>query len=152
MFGGTPPIGLTKDLITRMIAYRIQEEMFGALDRPTIKLLDRLARGDKAGAELNRRLKSGTVLIREYRGERHTVTVVPNGFVWQGTTYSSLSTIARAITGTTWNGPRFFGLRGNGQADQESGADRRVTKSPVAGRRPASLGRRQRSAGREVQP
>jgi Protein of unknown function (DUF2924) len=58
-----------------------------------------------------RRLKAGTVLVREYQGERHTVTVVPGGYVWRETTYKSLSTIARTITGTAWNGPRFFGLR-----------------------------------------
>ena len=51
------------------------------------------------------------MLLREYQGERHTVTVVPNGYLWRETTYASLSTIARAITGTSWNGPRFFGLR-----------------------------------------
>src|SRR6266702_939678 len=110
MFGATPPQGLTKDIIARMIAHRIQEEAFGGLDRETVKLLDRLARGEKPN-ELNRRLKAGTVLIREYHGERHTVTIVLDGFVWRDTTYSSLSTIARAITGTAWNGPRFFGLR-----------------------------------------
>jgi len=110
MFGATPPKGLTKDIIARMIAYRIQEEAFGGLDRETVKLLSRLARGEKP-TELNRRLKAGTVLVREYNGERHTVTVVPDGFLWRHTTYSSLSTIARAITGTAWNGPRFFGLR-----------------------------------------
>ncbi len=110
MFGATPPSGLTKDIIARMIAYRIHEEAFGGLDRETIKLLDRLARGDKPN-EFGRRLKPGTVLIREYQGERHTVTVVPDGFIWQGSTYSSLTTIARTITGTAWNGPRFFGLR-----------------------------------------
>jgi Protein of unknown function (DUF2924) len=110
VFGATPPKGLTKDIIGRMIAYRIQEEAFGGLDRETVKLLDRLARGDKPH-ELNRRLKAGTVLVREYNGERHTVTVVSDGFQWREATYSSLSTIARAITGTAWNGPRFFGLR-----------------------------------------
>src|SRR5580658_7322753 len=110
MFGAVPPKGLTKDIIARMIAYRIQEEAFGGLDRETVKLLDRLARGEKPN-ELNRRLKAGTILVREYQGERHTVTVVPDGFVWRDKTYSSLSTIARAITGTAWNGPRFFGLR-----------------------------------------
>jgi Protein of unknown function (DUF2924) len=62
-----------------MITYRLQEEAFGGLDRATVKLLDRLARGETS--ELNRRLKAGTVLVREYRGERHTVTVVPGGFV-----------------------------------------------------------------------
>ncbi len=110
MFGAVPPKGLTKDILGRMIAYRIQEETFGGLDRETIKLLDRLARGEKPN-ELNRRLKSGTVLVREYNGERHTVTVMQDGFSWQETTYSSLSVIAQTITGTKWNGPRFFGLR-----------------------------------------
>jgi hypothetical protein len=111
MFGGPAPKGLTKDIIRRMITNRIQEDAIGGLDRETTKLLDRLARGEKTGAELNRRVKAGTVLIREYRGKQHTVTVVPEGFLWEGATYSSLSTIARAITGTAWNGPRFFGLR-----------------------------------------
>jgi hypothetical protein len=110
-FGSMPPPALTKDLFARMIAYRLQEEAFGGLDRATAKLLDAYARGDKSRTELMRRLKPGTVLVREYRGERHTATVAPDGFVWQGTTYGSLSTIARAITGTAWNGPRFFGLR-----------------------------------------
>ena len=110
LFDGNPPAGLTKDLIARMIAYRLQEEAFGALDRDAIKLLDRLARGEQAG-DLSRRLKPGTVLIREYKGERHTVTIAHDGFIWQGATHTSLSMIARAITGTTWNGPRFFGLR-----------------------------------------
>jgi Protein of unknown function (DUF2924) len=109
LFGAVPPKGLSKDMIGRMIAYRIQEEAFGGLDRETVRLLDRLARGEKL--ELNRRLKTGTVLVREYNEERHTVTVVPDGFLWRDVTYSSLSIIAQAITGTKWNGPRFFGLR-----------------------------------------
>jgi hypothetical protein len=110
LFGAVPPKGLTKDMIGRMVAYRIQEEAFGGLDRETLKLLGGLARGEKPN-ELDRRLKTGTVLVREYNGERHMVTVVPDGFVWRGTTYSSLSIIAQAITATKWNGPRFFGLR-----------------------------------------
>ena len=60
----------------------------------------------KAEADRPRRLKPGTVLLREYQGERHTVTVVPNGYLWRETTYASLSTIARAITGTAWSEPR----------------------------------------------
>ena len=110
LFGAVPPKGLSKDMIGRMIAYRIQEEAFGGLDRETLRLLDRLARGEKPN-EPNRRLKTGTVLVREYNEERHTVTVVPDGFLWRDMTYSSLSIIAQAITGTKWNGPRFFGLR-----------------------------------------
>jgi hypothetical protein len=109
-FGKVPPPGLTKDVMSRMIAYRIQEEAFGGLDREIVKLLHRLARGAKP-SDLNRRLKPGTVLVREYKGDRHTVTVVAGGFLWQGKTWSSLSTIAKEITGTAWNGPRFFGLR-----------------------------------------
>jgi hypothetical protein len=58
-----------------------------------------------------RNLKIGTVLVRDYQGRRHTVTVGPDGFVWEGTSYSSLSAIARAITGTVWNGPRFFAAK-----------------------------------------
>jgi len=119
MFGAVPPPGLTKDIIARMIAYRIQEEAFGGLDPKTAKLLDRMARGEKP-SELSRRLKPGTVLIREYNGERHTVTVVPDGFVWQGATYTSLSVIAKTITGTAWNGPRFFGLRAPGADGAEA--------------------------------
>ena len=109
-FGATPPKGLTKSILGYMIAYRIQEEAFGGLDKETVRLLDKLARGEKA-SDLDRRLKAGTVLVREYGGERHTVTVVADGFQWRSETYSSLSTIARSITGTNWNGPRFFGLR-----------------------------------------
>jgi hypothetical protein len=111
VFGSAPPEGLTKDILARMIAYRIQEKALGELDRETSKLLTRLAGGESPGNNLNRRLKAGTVLVREYQGERHPVTVVPSGFLWQGTTHPSLSSIARAITGTSWNGPRFFGLR-----------------------------------------
>ena len=111
LFGAMPPPAFTKDLLARRIAWHIQEQALGGLDRAMVKQLARLARGESATAEGNRRLKAGTVLIREYQGERHTVTVVPGGFIWRETTYASLSTIARAITGTGWNGPRFFGLR-----------------------------------------
>jgi hypothetical protein len=128
MFGAIPPRGLTKDILGRMIAYRIQEEAFDGLDRETIKLLDRLAQGQKP-SELNRRLKPGTVVVREYEGTRHAVTVVPDGFLWREKTYSSLSTIAQLITGTKWNGPRFFGLRVPGAQE---------TKQPPAGPVPAT--------------
>jgi Protein of unknown function (DUF2924) len=97
-----------------------------------VKLLDRLAHGEKPN-ELNRRLKAGTVLVREYQGERHTVTIVPDGFVWRDTTYSSLSTIARAITGTAWNGPRFFGLRA---PDKTDGAETPNAPSPQSTKPP----------------
>ena len=138
MFGGSPPAGLSKDIIKRLMAYRIQEDAFGGLDRETKKLLDRLARGGKARVELNRRLKPGAVLVREYQGTRHTVTVVPKGFSWQGETYTSLSTIARAITGTAWNGPRFFGLRDVREKQVNGSALTSTTKPKLnSGRRPS---------------
>ena len=121
VFGRPPPEHLTADLLRRMIANRVQEETFGTLDRATLKLLDGLARrGGSRPAERN--LKIGTVLVRDYQGRRHTVTVGPDGYVWEGNLYSSLSAIARAITGTAWSGPRFFALklsgdRGNGPPD-----------------------------------
>ena len=111
-FRSSPPPALTKDLMAREIAWYIQEQALGGPDAATLKLLDSLARGEKP--ESKRRLKTGTVLVREYQGGRHTVTVVPGGFLWRDTSYRSLSIIARAITGTAWNGPRFFGLRGLG--------------------------------------
>src|SRR5262245_7378031 len=112
IFGRTPPADLSKDLLGRMVAYRLQERAFGGLDRESLRFLDGLAR---QGGSPRRRLKPGTVLVRDYQGQRHTVTVVSDGFDWQGATYPSLSAIARAITGTAWSGPRFFALaRGNG--------------------------------------
>jgi hypothetical protein len=145
MYGASPPAGLTKEIMARMMAYRIQEQVFGGLDRAATRLLERLARGEKPGTEPPCRLKAGTVILREYQGERHTVTVVPNGFVWQGATYTSLSTIAKAITGTAWSGPRFFGLR--------SGADRIKVAPPVRGTSPPHNTTRQAagSSARQVQ-
>jgi Protein of unknown function (DUF2924) len=107
----SPPPALTRDLVARFICWHIQEQALGGLDPNSGKVLDSLARGGKPGADAPRRLKPGTVLVREYQGERHTVTIVPGGYLWRETIYTSLSTIARAITGTAWNGPRFFGLR-----------------------------------------
>jgi hypothetical protein len=107
VFGQTPSAGLSKDLLGRMIACRLQEQAFGGLDRESLRFLDALAR--HSGSP-RRQLKPGTVLVRDYHGQRHTVTVTTDGFNWQGTTYASLSAIARAITGTAWSGPRFFAL------------------------------------------
>ena len=108
VFGRPAPQHLTADLLRRMIANRIQEEAFGMLDRTSLKLLDGLGRRN---SRPERNLKIGTVLVRDYQGRRHTVTVEREGYVWEGQAYSSLSAIARAITGTAWSGPRFFALK-----------------------------------------
>jgi hypothetical protein len=116
------PKALSRDLLARMLAYRVQEQRLGKLTRETRKLLDRLAKG---AAERVRHLKIGSVIVREHQGTLHEVVVVPGGFSWQDKTYPSLSTIAQAITGTSWNGPRFFGLRG------KSGTEAAVEPVPV---------------------
>ena len=139
-----PPKTLTRDLLARVIAHRLQEQAFGKLSRETRKLLDRLARGS---SEPVRQLKVGTVMMREHQGTLHEVMVVPGGFSWREKTYTSLSTIARAITGTSWNGPRFFGLRGSSDADVvvEPAAAAKVephisTRTSVRASGPASQG------------
>ena len=99
------------------LAYRIQELTYGGPDKQTRRLLDLLA--DEIGGTLTRKAQIadprnpvvGTTLIREWDGTAHTVTVLKDGFDWGGQRYKSLSAVARAITGTRWNGYRFFGLR-----------------------------------------
>jgi Protein of unknown function (DUF2924) len=123
-FRSSPPPGFSKDLIARFLCWHMQEQAFGGLDPNTAKHLSGLGRGDRSPADRPRRLKPGAVLLREYQGERHTVTVVANGYVWREATYASLSIIARAITGTAWNGPRFFGLRSDKEiTDSADAAD-----------------------------
>lgn len=114
---GTEPPPFNRPYLQSRIAYRIQELAYGGLKPET------LARLEALGEELERESKgpgrpryaerpiAGTRLIREYRGVQHTVTVTANGFEWEGRPYQSLSAIARAITGTRWNGPVFFGLK-----------------------------------------
>jgi hypothetical protein len=110
-FKKEPPGALTRDLLVRQLAWRIQEKAFGGHDAATQRLLDAYGRQDADKVVLFRRLKPGTSVVREYQGVRHIVTISEDGFVWQGKTYDSLSAIAREITGVRWNGPRFFGLR-----------------------------------------
>ena len=110
-FKSPPPAALGKDMLGRMICYRIQERALGGLSRTSLRLLKDIGRGKVPTEEVRRRLKPGTVLVREYQGERHSVIVASDGFVWREETYASLSTIAGQITGTNWNGPKFFGLR-----------------------------------------
>jgi hypothetical protein len=124
-FGRSAPTHLARPLMLRILAYKLQASAFGDLDPVTVRLLDQIARnaakartaGLKPGAirvppvEETRRLKPGTVLMREHAGEMQRVTVLASGYKWNGETFRSLSEVARAMTGTRWNGPRFFGLR-----------------------------------------
>jgi hypothetical protein len=116
-FHREPPKTLWREMLLRTLTWRLQEKAFGGYDKTTTKLLEAYGRG-KEGSQLHRRLKSGTVLVREFEGVRHTVTILPEGYVWREKTYASLTAIAKIITGTNWNGPRFFGLReGTGRKD-----------------------------------
>ena len=113
-FKSEPPRAFGPDLLRRSIAYRIQEAAYGGLDPATARLLKQLmAQYAKMPGKIvmPRRIKPGAILVREWKGESHRVTVLQDGFAYQGQTYDSLSVIARLITGTRWNGPRFFGLR-----------------------------------------
>jgi hypothetical protein len=106
--GKPAPAGFSKDLIARALAYQLQEQHLGGLAARDRRAMAMAARAD-AGAIQH--LKVGSVIVREYQGVLHEVMVVPDGLCWRGGTYTSLSTIAALITGTRWNGPRFFGLR-----------------------------------------
>ena len=114
------PLHLPRHLLFGVLAYRIQADELGDLQPGTVRLLKQIGSGGatvdtvRLTSEFDRRraeLKPGTILMREWNGQPHRVLVVDAGFAWNGKTYESLSSIAFAITGTKWNGPRFFGLR-----------------------------------------
>jgi hypothetical protein len=114
------PSHLPRHLLFAIIAYRIQADRLGDLDHETKQVLGWTDARD-TGATMSARLVSfdqkrtelppGTVLVREWDRHSHRVMVMTDGFAWNGQTYDSLSKVAFAITGTKWNGPRFFGLR-----------------------------------------
>jgi DUF2924 family protein len=111
------PPHLPRHLLFRIVAYRLQADRFGDLDPQSKRALDGAQAPETAGqnatirAERQTELKAGTILGREWNGRMHRVSLLADGFAYEGKTYSSLSKIAFAITGTRWNGPRFFGLR-----------------------------------------
>jgi len=114
VFGVAPSPSLGRRLLVRAIAYRLQDRACGGLKPSTDRLLDRL--GDAGSAEGRKpmpkpRTAAGTVLIREWGGISHRVTVREDDVVYAGRHYKSLSEVARAITGARWSGPLFFGLR-----------------------------------------
>jgi len=122
LYGSEPPRGVSRELLTRAIAYRIQEQAFGGLKPATRKLLERLATDAAEGRPLRlgpaTPTTAGTVLMREWQGTTHEVKVLDNGVLYKRTRYRSLSEVARLITGVRWSGPLFFGLR---KREQEAG-------------------------------
>ena len=119
VWGRPPPLHQLRHPLFRIMAYRLQADHWGDLDAESKRLLDRSESPEQAGqsavawSRRSTELRPGTVLGREWNGQMHRVAVLDKGFAWNGKTYPSLSKVALAITGTRWNGPRFFGLRDN---------------------------------------
>jgi hypothetical protein len=121
--GGSPPAHLPRWLLLRLLAYRLQAAALGGLDSETLHVL-RQPKGQRLESSHPRpfatripttrdgaSLRAGALLVRERNGKLERVMVLEKGFAWNGEAYASLSQIAKAMTGTSWNGHRFFGLR-----------------------------------------
>jgi hypothetical protein len=122
-WGGTPPAHLSRWLLLKVLAYRIQAAALAGLDKETLRVLGQ-PKGEMLASSEGRpfearipttregaKLKAGALLAREWNGKLERVMVLDKGFAWNGETYRSLSQVAKAMTGTSWNGHRFFGLR-----------------------------------------
>ena len=113
----TDPPPFNRAYLESRLTYRIQELAYGGLSQTTVARLDAIAADDKyidreaARKRLPERPVPGTRLVREWQGVEHAVTVLDDGFEYCGRPYKSLSAVARAITGTRWSGPLFFGVR-----------------------------------------
>jgi Protein of unknown function (DUF2924) len=115
LFSTEPPAFNRQYLVSRL-SYRVQELHFGGLKPETVRKLQALGEELDGGNIAKRRVRHdqrpivGTKLLRGWKGKEHVVCVLTDGYEWQGRPYRSLSAIARAITGTRWNGPLFFGI------------------------------------------
>ena len=145
--GGEAPAHLPRWLLMRVLAYRLQSNAFGDLNKSIRRNL-RSEKDDGAGVPFDRRapqtrqgvaLKAGALLVREWKGRLERVMILEEGFAWNGQTFGSLSQIAKGMTGTNWNGHRFFGLR-QGKVDAaDHGRDRRrARRAPARGKREES--------------
>ncbi len=114
---------LSRGLLIRAVAYRMQEVALGGLRPEPQRQLRQIAQELKqtgAAKRFRPQLKPGTRLMREWQGRTYEVVVLDDGFCWQGAQCNSLSAIARKITGTAWSGPLFFGLKQNRSASRRS--------------------------------
>jgi hypothetical protein len=133
LFGADPPKAFGPDLLRRSIAHRIQEKAYGGLPRPVQRQLEQLIKAYAAQPTGKLvpppRIKPGSILVRNWKKKSYRVTVMAEGFAYEGQPYANLSEIALLITGTRWNGPRFFGLRSR----QKGPAEPPVRKQPLNG-------------------
>jgi hypothetical protein len=125
LFGSIPPSRIRSSLMVQAIARRLQEKALGGLKPATRRLLQKVAGDANTSREASVAIKSiqprpGTVLVREWHGTKHQVSVLREGFLYRSKKYGLLSQIARAITGTQWSGPLFFGLKS--RTEQSRGA------------------------------
>jgi len=122
LFDRVPSPALRRETLIPILAYRIQEKAFGGLKESTLKRLHELAKDHansmKSVVQAMIRPKIGTRYVREYRGKLHEVTVLETGYEYQGRDYRSLTEVAKAITGTKWSGPVFFGYKRPGKRAQ----------------------------------
>jgi Protein of unknown function (DUF2924) len=141
LFRSDPPKSFGPDLLRRSVAQRIQEKAYGGLSRPIQRQLDQLIKQYASKPDgrivLPLRIKPGSVLVRQWKGKSHRVTVHADGFAYDGKTFGNLSEIAVLITGTRWNGPRFFGLRSKtAEGDHPEPSSRAETARGTAGTAP----------------
>ena len=108
-FGAAPPPRTSRSLLIRAVAYKMQERALGGLSAPTRRRL--LSAEGPAPVRRGRVLRPGTVLVRQWHGVGHQVTILDKGVLYRGEQHHSLSQIARLITGARWSGPRFFGVK-----------------------------------------
>ncbi len=126
LYKSEPPLRISHELLTRAVAYRIQEQVHGGLKPSTRRLLMRLANDARSGRPLRFEpaapAPAGTVLLREWHGVTHEVRVLDRGVLYKRKRYRSLTEVAKQITGAHWNGPQFFGLRGRQKQEASHGS------------------------------
>jgi len=142
LFKLEPGPWISRDVLIRGLAWKLQEAVFGGISKTAARRMAQLSaelidHGAIKPAQANA-LKPGTRLVREWQGRVHEVVITQGGFIWSGSTYGSLSQVARLITGTRWSGPRFFGLT-------EGGGRTELPPNPGPPRRPDKASGRPRS-------
>ncbi|MCC2653980.1 MAG: hypothetical protein K0Q60_4146 [Microvirga sp.] len=133
LYGNPAPRSLRRDFLIRAVAYQLQVKAFGRLSTATKRKLREIAIAAREGrfdaGLIAPRVKPGTRLIRVWKGETHHVHVLEDGFEWNGSRYGSLSVIAKAITGTNWNGWVFFGVKRRPSRNKNASLEMRQAKA-----------------------